>query len=292
MTDKEEMFMETGRKIIRLCLNIITYTFLIGLSMIVIFPIFYSLMGSLKGTTELLTGNNILPRHFVWENYVRAFKGAKFSIYTFNSIFIATFATAGSLLNVCIIGYCLARTNFIGKKYLKLLILSTIFIALGPMTLFPKIILVKSLGITKSIWAIILGIMTAAGPQVFIFEAYFRSQGSEIDEAAVIDGCGFFTRFFKIAVPLAKPLMGTFAVIFFNEAWNNFFWPYVLTFNNPKIQPLIVAVIALKNTAGEAATEWGLLMAGASIAIIPVLLIYIFTSKWVIAGVTEGAIKI
>jgi ABC-type glycerol-3-phosphate transport system permease component len=269
----------------------VLYIVLVLLSACVIFPIFYALMASIKETTEFLIGSNIIPKHIVWDNYKKAFVQAKFPTYTLNSVVISITVTIFSLMNVCILGYCFARVNFVGKNVLRILILSTIFISLGPMTLFPKFLLVKALGINKSILGIIFGIIQTGGAQIFVFEAYFKSQGTEIDEAAVIDGCGFFNRFFRIGVPLAKPLIGTFGVIFFNGAWNDFFWPYILTFNNSKIQPLVVAVISLRDTAGEAATEWGLLMAGASLAIIPVLVVYLFTSRWVISGVTEGATK-
>lgn len=267
------------------------YLFLGCISIAVIFPIFYSVMGSLKPTMEILTGTNIIPKTFVWDNYVRAFKEANFSQYTFNSVFISSIVTLFSLFNVCVVGFCLARVNFVGRKLLKALILATMFISLGPMTLAPMIQVVTDLGISRSIWSIILGTVVGVGAPVFIFEAYFKGQGDEIDEAARIDGCGFFGRFFYIGLPLSKPLMATFAVMFFNHSWNDFFWPYVLTFNNPDIQPLVVAVISLRSVMGEAATEWGLLMAGTSIAIIPVILVYLFTSRWMIQGITEGAVK-
>jgi multiple sugar transport system permease protein len=278
-------------KIKKILPKTLLYVFLVSLSICVLFPIFYALMASIKETREFLVGNNVIPKKPVWDNFKRAFVEAKFTTYTMNSVITSVAATFLSLTNVCILGYCFARTNFVGKRLLKFLILATMFISLGPMTLFPKFMVVKALGANKSLIGIILGIINTAGAQVFVFEAYFRSLGTDIDEAAIIDGCGFFNRFFRIGVPLAKPLLGTFGVIFFNGAWNDFFWPYVLTFNNSKIQPLIVAVISLKDTAGEAATEWGLLMAGASIAILPVLIVYLFTSKWVISGVTEGAVK-
>jgi len=278
-------------KIVKKIPKTLLYIILILLSICVIFPIFFALMASVKEAREFLVGSNVIPMHIVWDNYKKAFIEAKFPTYTLNSVIISVTVTIISLMNVCILGYCFARTNFIGKKALRLLILSTIFISLGPMTLFPKFMLVKALGINRSILGIIFGIIQTGGAQVFVFEAYFKSLGTDIDEAAMIDGCGFFNRFFKIGIPLAKPLLGTFGLIFFNGAWNEFFWPYILTFNNSKIQPLVVAVISLRDTAGEAATQWGLLMAGASLAIVPVLIVYLFTSKWVISGVTEGATK-
>ncbi|WP_069999206.1 carbohydrate ABC transporter permease [Cellulosilyticum sp. I15G10I2] len=267
------------------------YAFLFVISGIVIYPILYSFMGSLKPVSELLTGNTFFPQEVVWRNYVRAFKEAKFFTYTGNSIFYSVAGTIISMFNVCALGFCLARQDFAGKKILRLLILGTMFVALGPMTLYPKLEIMRSLGITGTRLSILLGIITTSSAEVFIFEAYFRSQGKEIDEAAEIDGCNLFQRFFYMGLPLGKPLIGTFSVIFFNRIWNDFFWPYVMTFTNTKIQPLVVAVIALKDSTGEAATEWGLLLAGASLAILPVVIVYICTSKWVVAGVTEGAVK-
>ncbi|WP_310603373.1 carbohydrate ABC transporter permease [Anaerosporobacter sp.] len=267
------------------------YVFLILVSIIVIFPILFSIMGSLKPVSELLTGSSFFPKKVVWSNYVRAFKEANFFAYIGNSAIYATVGTVISMFNVCVLGFCLAHQDFAGKKVLRFLILATMFVALGPMTLYPKLEIIRSMGIMGTRLSIILGTVTTAGAEVFIFEAYFRSQGQAIDEAASLDGCSLYQRFFFIGVPLAKPMIGTFSVIFFNRIWNDFFWPYVMTFTNTKIQPLVVAVIALKDSTGEAATEWGLLLAGAGLSIIPVVVVYVLTSKWVIAGVTEGAVK-
>lgn len=269
----------------------VMFVFLILVSIIVLYPIAFSLMGSVKPVRELLTGDGFFPKEIVWSNYIRAFKEANFLDYTGNSVLYATVGTVISMFNICVMGFCLARQEFVGKNLLRAAILMTMFVALGPMTLYPKLEIMRNLGITGTRLAIILGIITTSGAEVFVFEAYFRSQGKEIDEAAKLDGCTLVQRFFYIGIPLAKPLIGTFSIIFFNRIWNDFFWPYVMTFTNTKIQPLVVAVIALKDSSGEAATEWGLLLAGASLAIIPVVIVYLFTSKWVVAGVTEGATK-
>lgn len=267
------------------------YLFLGIVSVIVLFPIVFSIMGSLKPVTELLTGSSFFPESIVWSNYTRAFKEANFMGYIGNSVLYSTVGTVISMFNICVLGFCIANQEFVGKKLLRFLIMATMFVALGPMTLYPKLEIMRTLGITGTRLSIILGTILTAGAEVFVFEAYFKSQGKAIDEAASLDGCNLFHRFFYIGLPLAKPMIGTFSIIFFNRIWNDFFWPYVMTFTNTKIQPLVVAVIALKDSTGEAATEWGLLLAGASLAILPVVFVYILTSKWVIAGVTDGAVK-
>lgn len=271
--------------------RILIYIFLLIVSIIVLFPIVFSIMGSLKPVSELLTESTFFPKEIVWNNYTRAFKEANFIGYLGNSVMYSTIGTVISMFNICVLGYCMACQDFRGKRLIRFLIMVTMFVSLGPMTLYPKLEVMRSLGITGTRLSIILGTIITAGAEVFVFEAYFKSQGKEINEAAELDGCNIFQRFFYMGVPLAKPMIGTFSVIFFNRIWNDFFWPYVMTFTNTKIQPLVVAVIALKDSAGEAATEWGLLLAGASLAIIPVIVVYICTSKWVIAGVTDGAVK-
>lgn len=281
----------TKNKLMKLLGKAGIYLFLIIVSVIVLFPILYSIMGSLKPVSELLTESGFFPKEVVWSNYVRAFKEANFIGYIGNSVLYSTVGMIISIFNVCVLGFCLANQDFPGKKVLKFLILATMFVALGPMTLYPKLEIIRSMGLTGTRTAIILGTITTAGAEVFVFEAYFRSQGKAIDEAAGLDGCNIFQRFFYIGLPLAKPMIGTFSIIFFNRIWNDFFWPYVMTFTNTKIQPLVVAVIALKDSTGEAATEWGLLLAGVSLAVLPVVIVYVLTSKWVIAGVTEGAVK-
>lgn len=281
----------TKNKLMKLLGKAGIYLFLIIVSVIVLFPILYSIMGSLKPVSELLTESGFFPKEVVWSNYVRAFKEANFIGYIGNSVLYSTVGMIISIFNVCVLGFCLANQDFPGKKVLKFLILATMFVALGPMTLYPKLEIIRSMGLTGTRTAIILGTITTAGADVFVFEAYFRSQGKAIDEAAGLDGCNIFQRFFYIGLPLAKPMIGTFSIIFFNRIWNDFFWPYVMTFTNTKIQPLVVAVIALKDSTGEAATEWGLLLAGVSLAVLPVVIVYVLTSKWVIAGVTEGAVK-
>lgn len=281
----------TKNKFVKLLGKAAIYLFLLVVSVIVLFPILYSIMGSLKPVSELLTESGFFPKEVVWSNYTRAFKEANFIGYIGNSVLYSTIGMIISIFNVCVLGFCLANQDFPGKKVLKFLILATMFVALGPMTLYPKLEIIRSMGLTGTRTAIILGTITTAGAEVFVFEAYFRSQGKAIDEAAGLDGCNIFQRFFYIGLPLAKPMIGTFSIIFFNRIWNDFFWPYVMTFTNTKIQPLVVAVIALKDSTGEAATEWGLLLAGVSLAVLPVVIVYILTSKWVIAGVTEGAVK-
>ncbi|MBC8033663.1 MAG: carbohydrate ABC transporter permease [Chitinophagaceae bacterium] len=271
--------------------NTIAYIILGVISVTVLLPVLYAVLGSFKSTREILTEGGLLPKIFTFENYIDAFKKGHFEKYTLNSIIIAVSDTFIGLFNITAVGFCFARSNFFGKKLLKTMILLTMFIALGPMTLYPVITVIRGMGLQNSIWGIVIGLVTGMGSGVFIFEAFFKSQGGEIDEAAVIDGCNFFQRYFFIALPLCKPLIATYSVLIFSSAWNSFFLPYILTFNRIQNQPLSVAIVSLMDMGGEGSTAWGLLFAGACLAIIPVLLVYSFTSRWFIKGITEGAVK-
>jgi multiple sugar transport system permease protein len=126
--------------------------------------------------------------------------------------------------------------------------------------------------------------------QVFLSTGFFNQIPKEIDEAARIDGCNFFTIFLYIIAPLTKPLVATICLISFRTAWSNYLMPYIFTIGRPNNIPLVVAVINLKSS-GEAASSWDLALAGISISLVPMLIVYLFLNRFFITGLTEGAIK-
>ena len=112
----------------------------------------------------------------------------------------------------------------------------------------------------------------------------------ELDEAAKIDGCTFFQTFYKIILPVLKPILATVALLSFRGGWNEYILPLVFTMTDASKRPLTVGVTMLKN-AGDGAAAWNIMFAGATIAIVPILVIYIFASKYFINGMTAGAVK-
>jgi multiple sugar transport system permease protein len=125
---------------------------------------------------------------------------------------------------------------------------------------------------------------------VFLSTSFMNQIPKELDEAATIDGCNFFKIFHAIILPISKPLIATIGLISFRAAWSDYLMPFVFTISRPQNIPLVVGVVNLRST-GEAASSWDLSLAGISISIIPMLIVYLFLNRFFIAGLTEGAIK-
>ena len=126
--------------------------------------------------------------------------------------------------------------------------------------------------------------------QIFIATGFSRQVSREIDEAAQIDGCSFFGIFARIIFPLCKPLIATTGLMAFRTAWSDYLLPYVFTIADRTKWPLVVGVVSLKSS-GEAASSWNLMLAGISISILPMLVVYLFLHRYFISGLTEGSVK-
>ena len=142
----------------------------------------------------------------------------------------------------------------------------------------------KFFGINKSLWGvIIIRVFGLNVTNLFIARAYIRTINYEIDESAMIDGCSFFQIYRRIIFPLLKPLIATIAILEFRHSWNDYLMPMVFTLSNPKRMPPIVGIMELKSS-GEAATSWNLMLAGSSIALIPMIAVYLIFNRNFIEG--------
>lgn len=277
-------------KAVRLTNQTIIYLLLTILSLLIIFPVVYALLGAFKTNAEVTLGGTILPQEWRFENFGTVWVKANFARYTFNSLYICFFSTVGAIILSSLTGYCLARKDFPGKKIVTALYLSTMFIALGAVTLRPLYLLAVQVGLHNSLWGIILLNIGGQGMNVFLVSRFVNSIPDTLDEAATIDGCGMFKIYWKIILPLLKPILGVVGLFQFRMAWNAFVLPSVFTMMKPELRPLTVGVIALRY--GEAAAaEWHLMMTGAAISIIPMVIVYLCANKYFMSGLTTGAIK-
>ena len=286
--DAGHMLIKTSRYIS----NAAVYLTLTIVFVFAMFPVFYTIMGSFKSNQELLAGgSNIIPKIFVVENYTQAWRLGNFQQYTFNSIFMSFFIVAGSIISSTVAGYVFARGDFKYKNILFALVISSMFVSLGSLTLYPTLMIAKFIGINRSLWGvIIIRVLGLNVTNLFIARGYIQTISREIDEAAKIDGCSFFAIFRAIIFPLCKPLVATIGILEFRSSWNDYLLPLVFTLSNPDRMPLVVGVINLKTT-GEAASSWNLMLAGASLSMIPMIIIYIIFNRYFIEGLTSGAVK-
>ncbi|MDR1765231.1 MAG: carbohydrate ABC transporter permease [Lachnospiraceae bacterium] len=276
----------------RLVSATLTYLVLTLVFLAVMFPVAYTILGSFKGNMELLTkGNRLFPEKFVLDNYVQAWNMANFAKYTWNSIFMAGTIVVGSIFTCTIAGYCFERGHFPFKDFLFLLVVSSMFVNLGSLTLYPQFAIAKVFGINKTLWGvIIIRVLGLNVTNLFVTRSYIRSISREIDESAKVDGCSFFSIYARIIFPLLKPLIATIAILEFRHSWNDYLMPMVFTLSNPNRMPLIVGIMNLKGS-GAAASSWNLMLAGSSIALIPMIIVYLIFNRYFIEGLTAGAVK-
>ncbi|GHV65239.1 ABC transporter permease [Spirochaetia bacterium] len=271
---------------------IFIYTFLILMIVIALFPIVYILLASFKTNQEIMVGGvTLLPKVWQFNNYARAWSLANFSQYTFNSLYMAFFIVLGSIVTATVEGYVFSRGTTKFTKIVYAMVMASLFISIGTLNLYPQLSLAKLLRLNGTLWGvIIIHVFGMNVTQAFLATSFMNQIPRELDEAARIDGCSFAHTFISIIFPLAKPLIATVGLISFRNAWSDYLLPYVFTISKPARMPLVVGVINLKSS-GEAASSWDLAMAGISISIIPMLVIYLILNRFFITGLTEGAIK-
>ena len=268
------------------------YIILILITIFALFPVVYTILGSFKGNMELLAeGNRLFPRKFVMDNYEQAWEMANFQKYTINSLFMSGTIVLGTIFTTTIAGYVFERGKFPMKNLLFTLVVSSMFVSLGSLTLYPTFVIAKVFGINKTLWGvIIIRVFGLNVTNLFITRSYIRSLSKEIDEAAKVDGCSFFGIYWRIIFPLLKLLIATIAILEFRHSWNDYLMPMVFTLSNPDRMPLIVGIMNLKSS-GEAAFSWNLMLAGSSIALIPMIVVYLMFNRFFIEGLTAGSVK-
>ena len=286
--EKSHAVLDTKGKIVQA----VTIVLLAFLAFLVIFPIIYITLGSFKSRTELLVGGmNIFPSSWHFENYANAWKQANFARYTTNSVIISLGVMIISLVFSTMAGYVFSRSHFRGKELVYGLFVMFMFINVGSVSIRPIFELATKTHMNKSLLSVIL-FSAGAGQATYIFLArgYVDSVPRELDEAAKIDGCTFFMTFRRVIVPVLQPVIATIALLSFRQGWNEYILPLVFTMTNDKMRPLTVGVNMLKNS-GDGAASWEIMFAGATIAVIPMVIVYLSFSKYFMGGSTAGAVK-
>ncbi len=269
---------------------ILIYAFLGIVVILTVFPVLYTVLGAFKSNAEVTLGATIIPKKWIFENFALAWNQSNFARYSWNSLYVAFFVTLGSLLISSAAGYCIARAEFPGKKLLVGAYLATMFVSVGAVTLRPLYLLIVQLGLQNTLWGIILVQTGAQGTNIFLVSRFVRSVPAELDEAATLDGCSFFRIYWNVVLPLIKPILGVVGLFSFRMSWNDYILPSIFTMTQPALRTLTVGVVSLKY--GEtAAAQWNLMLAGASLSIIPMIIIYLMANKTFLSGLTEGAMK-
>lgn len=274
--------------------KILIYAFLTAVFVVTVLPILYTVLASFKTNGEILAHpENLFPAQPTLENYKLAWSSDIFNVkrMLWNSTYYTVAGVLIALINSSMGGYVFARAEFYGKKAIYAVFTSLMFITIGSIVVYPMFDILRVFGLTKSLFGlIVVKFFSVAIVNIHLVKSYITSLPKELDEAAAIDGCGFIGTFFKIIMPLLKPIMATIGILAFNGSWNEYLMPTIFTMGNVEQRTLIVGVVALK-TSGEAASSWNLMLAGTTIALIPVLIAYMIGNKYFVAGLAGGAVK-
>ncbi|MEA5016460.1 MAG: carbohydrate ABC transporter permease [Candidatus Limiplasma sp.] len=282
MAKKAKVFTKPGMLLAWLCIAILV--------VVSVYPILYALLGSLKTNAELTLGGSILPKEFKWSNYSQAFVTSNFGLYSRNSLVISVITMLIAMLTCSLVGYVLARFTFFGKKVMLVMYSMMMFVSIGSVALYPIKIFLSRFTLDNTLLALILVLTGSQITNVFLVMGFVKGVPRELDEAACIDGCSIFSTYWRIILPLIRPILGVVALFTFRNTWNDYITTLIMTMSNKSMTTLTVAVVQLKYSV-SAAAEWHIMLAGASIAIIPILILYIVTNKQFIAGLTAGAVK-
>ena len=252
------------------------------------YPFIWMFSNSFKSMSEMfMDGLRLIPENPSLDNYIRAWSAAKFERYMLNSFVV----TIGVVLLVLIVastcGYALRSATLPGKTLILGLLLGTMFFPKS-VSVLPLYQIVNALHLNNTYAGIILAI---GGPAhvmaILLFMRYFITIPNDLEEAAIIDGASYPRVFFSIMLPLAKPVIATVSIFNFISAWNDFMTPLVFTLNKPELRTLGVGLYAF---FGEGTADWTGLCAAASIAIIPIMAVFLLFQNAFIDGL-EGAIK-
>lgn len=260
---------------------------LIPICFIWIYPFLWMVSAAVKSTAEIFSGLSLFPNIIYLDNFPRAWNEAHVGLYFFNTLFITVFSTAITLITVSTIGYVLGRYRFHGKRLIIALFAAAIFLPEG-YTIIPIFNLLNTMHLSTSLWGIILA--ESGGTHivmVLLFAGYFSQLPKELEESAMIDGAGFLRIFWKIYLPLSKPVIATCVIFQVINSWNDFLLPLVVTLTRPNLRTLAVGIYSFQ---GQYFTDWSGMAAASTIALIPIIIVFLFMQRYFVEGIA-GAVK-
>ncbi|MFI2652294.1 MULTISPECIES: carbohydrate ABC transporter permease [Micromonospora] len=226
------------------------------------------------------------PETVTLDNFRGLFSRLDFPLYFFNSALVATLVMVGNLLFCSLVGYALAKLRYPGKRVLFLAVLGMLMVP-GMVTFVPQFVLVSNMGLTNTYAGLILPFLV--GPfGVFLMRQFLQSIPDELIEAARVDGAGEFRIFWRVVLPLCRPALATLGILTFLASWNNFLWPLVVATTEDKYTlPVALALYSV----GENERNYGLLLAGAVVVVLPVLLVFLVLQRHFLRGIATTGIK-
>jgi multiple sugar transport system permease protein len=285
-TESLPLYVRAERTPARRALSIVGIVLLVIAALAVVFPFVWMLLTSFRTQQEIFSQpGNLIPATFNLENYVRIWSELPFARLFLNSVIFAGGATIVSVFFDSLAAYALARLSFPGKTFAFLLVLATLMVPYQ-ITLVPLFQTVFDLHWLDTYQGLIVPRATSAFG-IFLLRQFFVSVPRDLDQAARIDGANEFRVYWSIMLPLAKPALATLAVFHFMNNWNDFLWPLVITSSeNMRTLPAGLTLFS-----GQFVIDHGVLMAGATISLLPLALAFFFAQRYFVQGIATTGIK-
>lgn len=259
---------------------------MVTMALILLYPLFFVLMTSFKTNTEVIK----YPFQFTSfqiNNYVVAWRLGKVGKYLFNSVIVTSVSLVFQLALIVLTSYSLGRLKPWGYNTIIIIYLSAMFVT-TEITTIPVFMLLKNINLINTRWSLILP-YTAMGLvfPIYITTNYISGLPKEIEEAAIIDGCGVFQTLFRVDLPLITPILATVIIINFQAVWSEFYWALIAV----KDELIKTLPLGLINFQAQYSSNYSILSAGLVILTIPILIIYLSASRYFVEGITMGSVK-
>lgn len=255
---------------------------------VMITPFVYMLSTSFKPQAYVLQNPpQFIPDPFTLDNYAQAWTTQDFARYAMNSVIVAVVSTAISILVSSMMAYAFARFEFRGKELIFRVLLIGLMVP-AMMLIIPQFVLAKGFGLLDSLPGLIVFYVAGSlALNTFLLRGFFAALPAELDQAMQVDGANAWTRYWRLAIPLARPALATATIFTFLASWDEFAWALTII-NSPGNRTLPIAIQLFQ---GQNATQWGLVFAASVIAVIPVIVVYLVFQRHFVQGLTSGAVK-
>ena len=266
------------------------YAAAIFVVLLMLFPIYWMIISSFKTSDELLASVPTLwPKEFIWSNYPDVLKKAPFAKYLVNTLATTIVMMLGELTIGVMAAYGFAKGKFVGREFLFMLVLGALMVPIQ-VTFVPIYVFIARLKMIDTYWGIILPSLVSAY-FVFMLRQNFMAVDNSYIEAGKVDGMGRFGTIFHVLCPMCKPTLITVSIISFINGWNSYFWPKMIS-KTESSRTIAVGVQQLKNTfAGMEVSNYNEIMAGAVMAIVPIIALFLILQKYIMTGMSKAAMK-
>ncbi len=280
----------TSMKNVKTIERILVHAILIIGSIIFMFPFLWMVSTSLKTDAQIMDISTLkkilIPDPIAWENYPKTLSYINFGRYFMNSGIVTLLSIIGSVLSCSIVAYSFARLRWPGRNILFLVLLSTMMLP-PQVTMIPVFLIYTKLGLVNTLVPLWLGSFFGSAFFIFMLRQFFLTIPKDLEEAAKIDGCGYFGIFIRIMLPLIKPALLAVIVFQFMWAWNDFLGPLIYIHDLEKMTlPLGLQAFNLLHGA-----EWSLLMAASVMMTVPIIIVFFIAQRYFIEGITLTGIK-